>query len=143
MANIRAGGGLAEVEDDVAEDPPLKKTKGWNSRPKYWIDIVEDFEQRQRSSGGDCMKAVAGTMAFYDRELGNKTAMQNYKKLMRWSGEKKQSKVLHEPGNIPAYGRAVDEATYNAIICRNSKGLSMDSFVMQQLLVTQLTIHGE
>ena len=143
VANLRADAGLAEVEDDVAEVPQLKKAKGWSSRPDFWIEIVKDFEERQRSSPGQWHTAVEGTMEFYDQELAGKSVFQNYKKLLKWSKEKNEGKVLHKPGNIPVYGRAVDTATYNAIIGRNSKGLSMDRFVMKQLLITQLTLHGK
>jgi hypothetical protein len=142
VVNLRPDAALIVVDDDVTENPPLKKQKGWTSRPKHWVDIVEDYEERKSRSHGSWQTAVTGTMEFYDQELGGASVGQNYQKLLRWCREKDTSKALFKPGNLPVYGREVDEATYRSIVSRNCKGLGMDPFVMRQLLVTQLALRG-
>ena len=93
----------------------------------YWYEIVEHYEELLRGNTAWEI-AVAGTMQLYSEELAGKTQFQNYKKILIWMKEKKAGKAMQNPGRFPVYGRDIDQATFAAVMSRNTKGLSMDPF---------------
>jgi hypothetical protein len=126
QAQARVQNSAAGVEITIAEsgdDEPyqVKRTKRWSKRPDYWYEIVEHYEELLRGNTAWEI-AVAGTMQLYSEELAGKTQFQNYKKILIWMKEKKAGKALQNPGRFPVYGRDIDQATFAAVMSRNTKG---------------------